>query len=102
MEVLEQFVGGDASLARLKVRQKAAKAELDTAQAQLDEQARATYMGGPEWLLGELVGGANPPDVMRRLPMQKAALEARAAVVSEGANSRTDPGKRWLSSRIQT
>jgi peptidoglycan DL-endopeptidase CwlO len=72
-----------ASLGRLKARQEAAKAQLDTAQAQLDEQARATYMGGPEWLLGELVGGANPPDVMRRLPMQKAALEARAAVVSD-------------------
>src|SRR5829696_4253462 len=72
-----------ARLDRLKARQEAAKAQLDTAQAQLDEQARATYMGGPEWLLGELVGGANPPDVMRRFPMQKAALEARAAVVSD-------------------
>jgi cell wall-associated NlpC family hydrolase len=72
-----------ASLDRLKARQEAAKAQLDTAQAQLDERARATYMGGPEWLLGELVGGANPPDVMRRFPMQKAALEARAAVVSD-------------------
>ena len=72
-----------ASLGRLKARQKAAKAELDTAQAQLDEQARATYMGGPQWLLGELVGGANPPDAMRRIPMEKAALEARAAVVTE-------------------
>src|SRR5215217_1463091 len=72
-----------ARLGRLKARQEAAKAQLDTAQAQLDDQARATYMGGPEWLLGELVGGANPPDVMRRFPMQKAALEARAAVVSD-------------------
>jgi cell wall-associated NlpC family hydrolase len=72
-----------ASLGRLKARQKAAKAELDTAQAQLDEQAGATYMGGPQWLLGELVGGANPPDAMRRIPMEKAALEARAAVVTE-------------------
>ena len=72
------------SLRRLEARQKAAQAELDTAQAQLDEQARATYMQGPEWLLGELVGGAaNPPDALRRLPMQRAALEARAAVVTE-------------------
>jgi cell wall-associated NlpC family hydrolase len=72
-----------ASLRRLETRRKAAQAELDKAQAQLDEQARATYMGGPQWLLGELVGGANLPDAMRRLPMQKAALEARAAIVSE-------------------
>ena len=72
-----------ASLGRLKARQAAAQAELDAAQAQLDEQARATYMGGPQWMLGELVGGANPSDAMRRIPMQKAALEARAAVVTD-------------------
>ncbi|HZA81676.1 MAG TPA: C40 family peptidase, partial [Actinomycetes bacterium] len=71
------------SLARLRVRQRAAQAQLDAAQRQLDEQARATYMGGPTWLLGELVGGTNPSDAMRRLPMQKAALEARAAVVTD-------------------
>jgi cell wall-associated NlpC family hydrolase len=70
-------------LARLKARQAAAQRELDTAQRQFDEQVRATYMNGPQWLLGELVGGANPPDVMRRIPMEKAALEARAAVVTE-------------------
>jgi cell wall-associated NlpC family hydrolase len=70
-------------LAGLRARQRAAKAALDTAQRQLDEQARATYMGGPQWLLGELVGGASPPDALRKLPMQKAALEARAAVVIE-------------------
>src|SRR5829696_1262625 len=72
-----------ASLSRLKARQQAAQAELDTAQAQLNEQARATYMSGPQWMLGELVGGTNPPDAMRRIPMEKAALEAQAAVVSE-------------------
>ncbi len=72
-----------ASLRRLETRHKAAEAELGKAQAQLDEQARATYMSGPQWLLGELVGGTNPPDAMRRLPMQKAALEAQAAVVTE-------------------
>jgi cell wall-associated NlpC family hydrolase len=70
-------------LARIKARQAAAQAQLDTAQRRLDEQARATYMNGPQWLLGELVGGTNPPDALRQLPMQKAALEARAAVVTE-------------------
>jgi cell wall-associated NlpC family hydrolase len=70
-------------LARLKARQEAARRQLETAQQQLDEQARATYMNGPQWLLGELVSGANPPDAMRQLPMTKAALEARAAVVAE-------------------
>ena len=67
----------------LQARQRAAQKELDAAQAQLDEQARATYMSGPQWMLGELVGGANPSDAMRRIPMQKAALEARAAVVTD-------------------
>jgi peptidoglycan DL-endopeptidase CwlO len=70
-------------LAQLRARQRAARRELDTAQRRLDEQARATYMEGPQWLLGELVGGTSPPDVLRRIPMQKAALEARAAVVTE-------------------
>jgi cell wall-associated NlpC family hydrolase len=70
-------------LARLQARQHAAQRELDTAQRQFDEQVRATYMNGPQWLLGELVGGANPPDAMRRIPMEKAALEARAAVVTQ-------------------
>jgi peptidoglycan DL-endopeptidase CwlO len=70
-------------LARLQARQQAAQRELDTAQRQFDEQVRATYMNGPQWLLGELVGGANPVDAMRRIPMEKAALEAQAAVVTE-------------------
>jgi cell wall-associated NlpC family hydrolase len=70
-------------LARLQARQQAAQRELDTAQGQLDEQVRATYMNGPQWLLGELVGGANPVDAMRRIPMEKAALEAKAAVVTD-------------------
>ena len=72
------------SLAKLKARQEAARRQLETAQQQFDEQVRATYMNGPQWLLGELVGGAaNPSDAMRQLPMTKAALEARAAVVAE-------------------
>jgi cell wall-associated NlpC family hydrolase len=70
-------------LAHLRARQAAAQRQLDKAQRQLDEQARATYMNGPQWLLGEMVGGTNPPDAMRQLPMQKAALEARAAVLAE-------------------
>jgi peptidoglycan DL-endopeptidase CwlO len=70
-------------LAQLRARQQAAQRELVTAQAQLDEQARATYMSGPQWLLGELVGGASPTDALRRIPMQKAALEAQAEVVTQ-------------------
>jgi len=71
------------SLAGLRARQQAAQRELDAAQVQLDEQARATYMNGPQWMLGELFGGAAPTEALRQLPMQRAALEARAAVVTE-------------------
>jgi cell wall-associated NlpC family hydrolase len=71
-----------ASLARAQARQRAAQAELAAAQQRLDEQARATYMQGPQWLLGELLGDGSP-DPLQRLPRQKAALEAQAAVVDE-------------------
>jgi peptidoglycan DL-endopeptidase CwlO len=70
-------------LARLRARQQSAQRELAEAQRRLDEQVRATYMNGPQWLLGELIGGTNPPDAMRRIPMEKAALEAQAAVVTQ-------------------
>ncbi|HEV8166111.1 MAG TPA: NlpC/P60 family protein [Actinomycetota bacterium] len=71
-----------ASLTRAQARQRAAQAELAVAQQRLDEQARATYMQGPQWLLGELLGDGSP-DPLQRLPRQKAALEAQAAVVDE-------------------
>jgi peptidoglycan DL-endopeptidase CwlO len=70
-------------LAGMQARQRTAQAELDAAQQRLDEQARATYMNGPQWLLSELVGEAAPRDPLQRVPLQKAALEAHAAVVTE-------------------
>jgi cell wall-associated NlpC family hydrolase len=72
-----------ASLAAAQTRQQAAQAELAAAQQRLDEQARTTYMQGPQWLLSELVGDGSSPDPMQRLPRQRAALEAHAAVVDE-------------------
>ncbi|HEX8134745.1 MAG TPA: hypothetical protein VF880_15110, partial [Actinomycetes bacterium] len=66
-----------ASLTRAQARQRAARSELAAAQQRLDEQARATYLQGPQWLLGELVGDGSP-DPLQRLPRQKAALEAQA------------------------
>jgi peptidoglycan DL-endopeptidase CwlO len=72
-----------ASLARTQARQRAAQAELAAAQQRLDEQARATYMEGPQWLLGELLGEGADRDPLQRLPLQKAALEAHAAVLTE-------------------
>jgi cell wall-associated NlpC family hydrolase len=71
------------SLDGLRARQQVLAAELQAAQRQLDEQVRAIYMQGPEWLLGELLGGTSGPDVLQRLPLQKAALQAQAGVVTE-------------------
>jgi cell wall-associated NlpC family hydrolase len=71
------------SLAATQARQRTAQAELAAAQQRLDEQARATYMNGPQWLLSELVGETAPREPLQRLPLQKAALEAHAAVVTE-------------------
>jgi peptidoglycan DL-endopeptidase CwlO len=71
------------SLDGLRSRQQTVAAELQAAQQKLNEQARAIYMQGPEWLLSELLGGSSPPDLLRRLPLQKAALQAQAGVVTE-------------------
>jgi peptidoglycan DL-endopeptidase CwlO len=71
------------SLDGLRGRQQLVQAELQAAQQKLNEQVRATYMQGPEWLLSELLGGSSPPDLLRRLPLQKAALQAQAGVVTE-------------------
>jgi cell wall-associated NlpC family hydrolase len=71
------------SLDGLRSRQQLVQAELQAAQQKLNEQVRATYMQGPEWLLGELFGGSSPPDLLRQLPLQKAALQAQAGVVTE-------------------
>src|SRR5215218_2092107 len=87
-------------LARLRARQQSAQRELEEAQRRLDEQARATYMNGPQWLLGELVGGTNPPDAMRRIPMEKAALEAQAAVVTQVRISKAEVDS--LNERVAT
>jgi len=78
-----------ASLASAQARQRAAQAELAVAQQRLDELVRATYMQGPQWLLSELVGDGGSPDPLQRLPLQRAALEAHAAVVDEVARSRS-------------
>src|SRR4029450_3240577 len=60
-------------LAKLKARREAAQRQLETAQQRFDEQVRATYMNGPQWLLGELGGGANPSGATRHAPVTQAA-----------------------------
>jgi cell wall-associated NlpC family hydrolase len=71
------------SLDGLRARQQTVAAELQAAQQKLNEQARAVYMQGPEWLLSELLGGAGAPGVPGQQPLQRAALQAQAGVVTE-------------------
>jgi cell wall-associated NlpC family hydrolase len=72
-----------AKLAEVQARQQAVTAELATAQDALDEQAREIYEAGPGWFVSEFVGTADPADVLRRVPLQRAVLEARARTVHE-------------------
>jgi peptidoglycan DL-endopeptidase CwlO len=68
----------------LRQRQQAAQAELETAQRQLNEGARAVYMHGPQWLLAELFGDAGVrAEAGGSAPPQRAVLEALAGTVTE-------------------
>jgi len=72
-----------ADLASVQARQRAAAARLAAAQELLDEQARETYEAGPGWFVSELVGASDPSDLLRRVPMQRAVLEATARKLDE-------------------
>jgi peptidoglycan DL-endopeptidase CwlO len=72
-----------ARLSAVQARRRALVTELAAAQETLDEQARETYEAGPGWFVSELVGAADPSDLLRRVPLQKAALEASARNVEE-------------------
>jgi peptidoglycan DL-endopeptidase CwlO len=79
-----------AKLAGVLARRQAVVDELAAAQARLDQQARETYEAGPGWFVSELVGAADPSDFLRRVPLQKAALEAGAANVDEVAKRKAE------------
>jgi peptidoglycan DL-endopeptidase CwlO len=79
-----------ANLAGVQARRQAVVAELAAAQERLDEQARETYEAGPGWFVSELVGASDPSDLLRRLPLQKAALEASARTVDEVAKRKAE------------
>jgi cell wall-associated NlpC family hydrolase len=79
-----------ARLAAVQARRQAVVDELATAQEVLDEQARETYEAGPGWFVSELVGAADPSDLLRRVPLQKAALEASARNLEEVAKRKAE------------
>jgi hypothetical protein len=70
-------------VAALRQRQQAVQAELDAAQGQLDEGARALYMHGPQWLVAELFGDAGGQPGAGGAAPQRAVLESLAGTVTE-------------------
>ncbi len=89
MERLSERLDGIASaeqqvrneLKGMQSAQQDVAAQLATAQQQLDDQARAAYIQGPGFFMSSLVGVTDMADMLSRLPLQKAVLEADARVL---------------------
>ena len=91
-----------ADASRLDRRRRAAERELAATQAELDERARSSYIAGPGWFVAGLVGADDPADVLARLPLQRAVLEADLALVDQvaQAKARLDDTRSRLSARL--
>jgi cell wall-associated NlpC family hydrolase len=70
-------------LTRMRRLERQVGARLAAAQRQLDDQARAAYIQGPGYYLSALVGVTDMADLLDRLPLQKAMLEADARVLEQ-------------------
>src|SRR5262245_17121039 len=79
-----------AKLSAVQARRQVVVTELAAAQQTLDEQAREAYEAGPGWFISELVGAADPSDLLRRVPLQRAALEASARNLEEVTKRRAE------------
>jgi len=91
-----------ADASRLDRRRRVAERELAATQAKLDERARSSYIAGPGWFVAGLVGADDPADVLARLPLQRAVLEADLALVDQvaQAKARLDDTRSRLSARL--
>jgi hypothetical protein len=91
-----------AGAARLDRHHRAVERDLATAQAELDERARSSYIAGPGWFVAGLVGADDPADALARLPLQRAVLEADLALVDRVARARArlDDTRSRLSARL--
>src|SRR6266536_1117175 len=78
------------ALARVQASRQIVADQLAAAQKVLDQQVWETYEAGPGWFVSELVGATDPFDLMRRVPMQKAALEASARNLDEVRRQKAD------------
>ena len=91
-----------ADASRLDRSRRVAERELAATQAALDERARSSYIAGPGWFVAGLVGADDPADVLARLPLQRAVLEADLALVDQvaQAKARLDDTRSRLSARL--
>jgi peptidoglycan DL-endopeptidase CwlO len=91
-----------ADASELDRKRRAAEQELAAVQAELDERARSSYIAGPGWFMSGLVGAEDPADMLARLPLQRAVLEADLALVDRvsSAKAKLDGTRSRLSGRL--
>jgi cell wall-associated NlpC family hydrolase len=91
-----------ADASELDRKRRAAEKELAAVQAELDERARSSYIAGPGWFMSGLVGAEDPADMLARLPLQRAVLEADLALVDRvsSAKAKLDNTRSRLSGRL--
>jgi cell wall-associated NlpC family hydrolase len=101
-EAYERGVKLLAEASGLDDRRRAAERELASAQGELDERARSSYIAGPGWFVSGLIGADDPADALQRLPLQRAVLEADMALVErvERAKTKLDATRAKLSARL--
>jgi len=94
-ELKEAYANGVellAEAARIEQRRAAADRDHTTVRQQLDERIRSTYIEGPASYLSELIGAGDPAEALRRLPLQKAVIEADLSLVerTQAAKAKVD------------
>jgi peptidoglycan hydrolase CwlO-like protein len=107
-ELKEAYTGGVELLAEasaLERRQRDAEREMAEAKGQLDARIRASYIGGPaSSYLSALVTAEDPAELLRRLPLQQAVLQADVGMVERvrTAKAKVDRLRQELSARLVT
>jgi cell wall-associated NlpC family hydrolase len=107
-ELKEAYAGGVELLAEasaLERRQRDAEREMAEVKGQLDARIRASYIGGPaSSYLSALVTAEDPAELLRRLPLQQAVLQADVGMVERvrTAQAKVDRLRQELSARLVT
>jgi cell wall-associated NlpC family hydrolase len=105
-ELKEAYTGGVELLAEastLERRQRDAEREMAEAKGQLDARIRVSYIGGPaSSYLSALVTAEDPAELLRRLPLQQAVLQADVGMVERvrTAKAKVDRLRQELSARL--